>query len=65
VLWLFFTIVILAEFAAPQCKLEMAQTENLCPPSALHQQLLSAVRTAFVVHYPVRIRATPQSQITP
>jgi len=40
--------------------LEMAQTENLCPLSAPHQQFLPAVCTAFVVHYPVR--AAPQSQ---
>jgi len=45
-------------------QLEMAWTENLCPLSALHQQLLSAVRTAsaFGVHYSVRVRAAPQSQ---
>jgi len=43
---------------------EMARTENLCPLSAPHQQLLSDVRTAsaFVVHYYVLIHAAPQSQ---
>jgi len=43
---------------------EMTRTENLCPLSAPHQQLLSTVRTAsaFVVDYSVRVRAAPQSQ---
>jgi len=38
--------------------------QNVCPLSALHQQLLSAVRTAtaFVVHFPVHIRTAPQTQ---
>jgi len=44
--------------------IEMAQTENLCPLSAPHQQLLSVVRTAtaFVVVFTVRVRTASQTQ---
>jgi len=43
----------------------MARTENLCPLTAPHQQLLSVVRTAtaFVVLFPVLVRTAPQTQI--